>query len=170
MIDQLVSIVMPIYNAENYLKDSLDSLISQKYKNLEIICVDDGSTDNSLRILENYKRIDDRIKILKQKNQFAGVARNNGLDHANGKYIMFLDSDDIFEKSMISNLVKKAEKNNTDIIFFGFYKFTETIRKRSLIGIPYKNKNVISPLDIKSVVFQKLRVFHGISFIIKNLF
>lgn len=110
MIDQLVSIVMPIYNAENYLKDSLDSLISQKYKNLEIICVDDGSTDNSLRILENYKRIDDRIKILKQKNQFAGVARNNGLDHANGKYIMFLDSDDIFEKSMISNLVKKAEK------------------------------------------------------------
>lgn len=67
MIDQLVSIVMPIYNAENYLKDSLDSLISQRYKNLEIICVDDGSTDNSLRILENYKRIDDRIKILKQK-------------------------------------------------------------------------------------------------------
>ena len=155
MIDQLVSIVMPIYNAENYLKDSLDSLVSQKYKNLEIICVDDGSTDNSLRILENYKRIDDRIKILKQKNQFAGVARNNGLDHANGKYIMFLDSDDIFEKNMISNLVKKAEKHNTDIIFFGFYKFTETIRKRSLIGIPYKNKNVISPLDIKSVVFQK---------------
>lgn len=155
MTDQLVSIVMPIYNAEYYLKDSLDSLINQKYKNLEIICVDDGSTDNSLRILKNYKENDDRIKILKQKNQFAGVARNNGLNHANGKYIMFLDSDDIFEKNMVYNLVKKAEKYNTDIIFFGFYKFTETIKKRSVIGIPYNNKNVISPLDIKSVIFQK---------------
>ena len=155
MTNQLVSIVMPIYNAENYLKDSIESLINQKYKNLEIICVDDGSTDDSLRILENYKRNDDRIKIIKQKNQFAGVARNNGLNNANGKYIMFLDSDDIFEKNMIYNLVNKAEKYNTDIIFFGFYKFTETIKKRSVIGIPYKNKNVISPIDIKSVIFQK---------------
>lgn len=155
MTNQLVSIVMPIYNAESYLKDSIESLINQKYKNLEIICVDDGSTDNSLRILKNYKKNDDRIKILKQKNQFAGVARNNGLNNANGKYIMFLDSDDIFEKNMIYNLVNKAEKYNTDIIFFGFYKFTETIKKRSVIGIPYKNKNVISPIDIKSVIFQK---------------
>ncbi|EEB36712.1 glycosyltransferase, group 2 family protein [Anaerococcus hydrogenalis DSM 7454] len=155
MTNQLVSIVMPIYNAESYLKDSIESLINQKYKNLEIICVDDGSTDNSLRILKNYKKNDDRIKILKQRNQFAGVARNNGLNNANGKYIMFLDSDDIFEKNMIYNLVNKAEKYNTDIIFFGFYKFTETIKKRSVIGIPYKNKNVISPIDIKSVIFQK---------------
>lgn len=155
MINQLVSIVMPVYNSESYLKDSIESLINQKYKNLEIICVDDGSTDDSLRILENYKRNDDRIKIIKQKNQYAGVARNNGLKIANGKYIMFLDSDDIFEKNMVYNLVKKAEKHNTDIIFFGFYKFTETIKKRSVIGIPYKNKDVISPLDIKSVVFQK---------------
>lgn len=155
MENQLVSIIIPIYNSESYLKDSMESLINQKYKNLEIICVDDGSTDNSLRILENYKKNDDRIKILKQRNQFAGVARNNGLNNANGKYIMFLDSDDIFEKNMIYNLVNKAEKYNTDIIFFGFYKFTETIKKRSVIGIPYKNKNVISPIDIKSVIFQK---------------
>lgn len=155
MTNQLVSIVMPVYNAESYLKDSLDSLINQKYRNIEIICIDDGSTDNSLRILENYKIKDDRIKIIKQNNQFAGVARNNGLNHANGRYIMFLDSDDIFEKKMVFDLVKKAEKYNTDIIFFGFYKFTETIKKRSVIGIPYKNKNVISAADINSIIFQK---------------
>lgn len=155
MTNQLVSIVMPVYNAERYLKESLDSLINQKYKNLEIICVDDGSTDNSLQILENYKIKDDRIIIVKQKNEFAGVARNNGVNHANGKYIMFLDSDDIFEKKMVFDLVKKAEKYNTDIIFFGFYKFTESIKKRSVIGIPYKNKKVISAVDINSIIFQK---------------
>lgn len=154
MKDVLVTVVMPVYNSEVYLKESLDSLINQKYQNIEIICVDDGSTDDSLRILEDYQNRDKRIKVLKQKNQFAGVARNNGMKHANGKYIMFLDSDDIFERNMIYNLVRKAEKHNTDIIFFGFYHFTNNINKRSMMGIPYKNKKIISPLEKKDTIFQ----------------
>lgn len=154
MQNPLVSIIMPVYNSEEYLNDSIESLINQKYKNIEIICVDDGSTDGSIDILYKYQEYDNRVKIIKQRNQFAGVARNNGLENALGKYVMFLDSDDIFEKNMIKNMVNKAEKHNTDIIFFGFYRFTGSKTKRSVMGIPYKNKKVISPLEISDNVFQ----------------
>ena len=95
-----VSVIIPVFNAEKYISTCIESLISQSYSDFEIICVDDGSTDNSPRILQQYMFIDPRIKIIEQKNQFAGNARNTGMEVASGKYCMFLDIDDFFEKKL----------------------------------------------------------------------
>ena len=95
-----VSVVLPVYNVENYLKECLDSLVEQTYKDIEIICVDDGSSDSSLKILKEYAVIDNRIIVLEQKNQGAAVARNFGLSVATGEYVSFLDSDDVFSLNL----------------------------------------------------------------------
>ena len=153
----LVSIVMPVYNAEKYIEETLFSLKMQTYHNFEVICVDDGSSDESLSILKKWANNDSRIKILTQKNQYAGVARNNGLAVESGKYILFLDSDDIFEKNMLTFLVKKAEEYDTDIIFFDYYSFSGEKKKEyhkspaKVRGVPL-NK-VISPQSICKDLF-----------------
>ncbi len=105
-----VSIIIPVYNASKYLPGCLDSLISQTYEKIEIICVNDGSDDDSLMILEKYAEMDQRISVYSQKNQYAGAARNFGMDHARGKYFLFLDSDDLFMPEMIETVVKRAEE------------------------------------------------------------
>lgn len=110
-----VSVIIPVFNAEKYISTCIESLISQSYSDFEIICVDDGSTDNSSRILQQYMFIDPRIKIIEQKNQFAGNARNTGMEVASGKYCMFLDIDDFFEKNMIELQVRQIEKDHADI-------------------------------------------------------
>ena len=115
------SIIVPIYNVEKYLPKCLDSLINQTYSNIEIICVNDGSTDNSLQILEEYANKDKRIKIINQENQGVSVARNNGIDNATGDYILFVDSDDWLEIYACDILNKKLEKNNSDLIIFNAY-------------------------------------------------
>lgn len=153
-MNPLVSIVMPVYNVEKYLGQALNSLKEQTYKNFEAICVDDGSSDNSLAILKSYADRDGRFKYIQQNNQYAGVARNNGIKHATGKYIMFLDSDDIFEKNMLSILVKNAEKYDTDIIVFGFFHFKNNILHRSMMGIPFADGKVSSPKDHKDEIFK----------------
>ena len=113
--EPIISVVVPIFNVENYLEKSLGGIINQSLKNIEIICVDDGSTDKSLSILEKYAKQDNRIIILKQENQGAGVARNYGMSIARGEYITFLDSDDIYEPTMLEKLYYQAIKENLDI-------------------------------------------------------
>jgi len=113
--DCLVSIVVPVYNAENYIEQCLDSITSQTLDTIEVIVVDDGSTDATSKIVEKWLEKDKRIRLIKQTNQFAGVARNNGMDYANGKYLSFLDADDFFDLDMFTQLVTHAEKNDTDI-------------------------------------------------------
>ena len=115
----LVSVVMPVYNSEKYLKAALNSLLEQSYKNIEIICVNDGSTDHSLAILERMAASDRRIKIINQSNGGPAKARNAALDAAKGKYVSFVDSDDFVDKEMYSTLVEVAEKQKTDILVFG---------------------------------------------------
>ena len=90
----MISVIVPVYNVENYLGKCLDSLINQTYKDIEIICINDGSTDNSLNILREYEQMDSRIIIIDQKNGGLSNARNIGLKEAAGEYIMFVDSDD----------------------------------------------------------------------------
>lgn len=111
-----VSIIIPIYNEEKYLGQCLDSICGQTWKETEIICIDDGSTDNSPKILESYAKKDSRIKTITQKNKFAGVARNRGMECASGKYLAFLDADDYYESNMIEKMVRKAEANQSDIV------------------------------------------------------
>ena len=91
-----ISVIIPVYNVEKYLKRCLDSVVNQSYKNLEIILIDDGSTDNSSKILKQYSQKDVRIIILNQKNLGAGAARNKGIKVATGKYIVFMDPDDFY--------------------------------------------------------------------------
>ena len=156
-LDTKVSIVMPVYNAEKHIRETIESILCQSYKNIEVICVDDGSTDSTVSILKEYADKDSRILIICQKNQYAGIARNNGLDHASGEYIMFLDSDDIFEKNMISYLVHKSKKTDADIIVFGYWRFIDSLKRRRPVRIHYKNRLLCSSDEIKGEILQITR-------------
>lgn len=135
-----VSVIIPVYNAERYLKQCLDSIINQTLKEIEIICVDDGSTDSSLEILKKYEKKDGRVQIIQQKNQFAGVARNNGLKIARGKYVFFIDSDDFCEISLLNSVFLVAEKNNVDIVAFDHYLYDEKNKtNKRIYDVNYRN-------------------------------
>lgn len=125
----LVSVILPVYNSAKFLTKCLDSLLAQTLKEIEIICVDDGSVDNSKAILESYQKKDARIRVLSQPNLGAGVARNNGLQYARGQYLSFLDSDDFFEPSMLEFAAQAAESNTADIVVFGVNLFDESKQK-----------------------------------------
>lgn len=115
-----VSVIIPVYNAERYLAQCLDSVLRQSLQELEVICVDDGSTDRSLDILHKYAQQDARVHIIRQKNQYAGIARNHGMQVARGKYLAFLDADDYYIDKALERLFQFAEKNNLDFIKGGF--------------------------------------------------
>lgn len=101
----MISVIIPIFNSEKYLENCLDSVIKQRYQELEIICINDASTDNSIKILQNYQKKDQRIHIINlDKNKGLSYARNIGLDYASGEYILFVDSDDELEQNSINNL------------------------------------------------------------------
>lgn len=110
-----ISIIMPVYNTEKFLYKTLNSLIAQTYKNFEIICVDDGSIDNSLRILKQFALNDNRIVIITQENQKQGAARNRALEIANGDYITFVDSDDWIDENYLELMINTLEKYNADV-------------------------------------------------------
>ena len=121
-----VSIIMAVYNADQYLGAALDCLVNQTEPNIEIICVDDGSTDSSAAILEDYAARDKRFTILKQKNQYAGVARNNGLRHATGEYLLFLDADDLFAPTLVEDTYNKAKEQAADVVCYRYHQFIGT--------------------------------------------
>lgn len=116
-----VSVVVPCYNAEKLLKKCIDSILNQTLRETELICVDDGSTDSTLSILREYEKVDNRVTVLAQQNQYAGVARNNGMAIAKGKYIMFLDSDDFFDLKMLEQMYLKCEEDGADICLTAQY-------------------------------------------------
>ena len=111
-----ISVIVPCYNAEKYLKECLDSIVNQTLKDIEVICINDGSKDNTLNILEKYAQKDNRIKVYSQENKGPGISRNLGIEVANGDFISLLDSDDIFELNMLEELYKTATERNTDIL------------------------------------------------------
>ena len=110
-----VSVIIPVYNAGEYLYQCLDSVLGQTLKEIEILCVDDGSTDGSGDILEKYAQNDDRVKVYHQQNKYAGCARNLGLQNAAGKYLVFWDSDDFFDLQALEKLYNKCEEDQADI-------------------------------------------------------
>jgi glycosyltransferase EpsH len=143
-VEELISVIVPVYNVEKYLPTCLNSILNQTFKNFELILVDDGSTDRSLEIIEEYARKDNRISVIKQKNQYAGVARNNGLAIAKGKYVMFLDSDDFFAPNMLKCLYKTAEKYNAQIVECGSYRFDDKTKQ------VFKGYGFLKKISIKS--------------------
>lgn len=120
-----ISIIVPVYNTEPYLEQCLDSIINQTLEDIEIICVNDGSTDNSLSILEEYASKDNRIKIINQENEGQGFARNNGLKSVNGEYVLFVDSDDWIELNTCEALYKKANELDLNMLFFCATRYIE---------------------------------------------
>ena len=110
-----ISVIIPVYNAEKYLRECLDSIVNQTLKSIEVICINDGSTDNSLNILNEYAQKDERIRIINQDHQGAGAARNNGLEAAKGEYLYFMDSDDYADIQMLEKLYNKINNMNADI-------------------------------------------------------
>ena len=125
-----ISVIMPVYNAEKYLTQSLNCVVNQTLRNIEIICVDDGSTDGSLGILKAFAEKDNRIKILNQENKNAGAARNTGLDVAKGEYLSFLDADDLFELNMLENAYKEAVAHSAEIVMFDADVFDSDTEER----------------------------------------
>ncbi len=120
-----VSVIIPCYNAEKNLDQCIESLLNQTMRNIEIICIDDGSTDNTLAKLENYAKTDSRVRIYSQQNQYAGAARNLGLAQAKGEYLLFLDADDFFAESLAQDAYDAAVLNDADVVIFNAQNFDD---------------------------------------------
>ena len=121
-----VSVIIPVYNGERYIRQTLDSVLAQTLKEIEVICVDDGSKDGSFAILKEYEEKDERVKAVTQENGGAGKARNTGLALARGEYLSFLDADDFFEPEMLEKGYEKAKAADADIIVWRCDRFLES--------------------------------------------
>ncbi len=133
-----VSVIVPVYNGEAHLRQCLDSIVNQTLTNIEIICVDDGSTDSSLEILNEYKARDPRFQIYTQQNLYAGVARNTGKSHATGEYLAFWDCDDYFDLAALEKMYEKALETDADVVVCGGNQFLET-KDKEFPFPPYLN-------------------------------
>ena len=143
-----VSVIMPIYNDEEFLEESLDSVISQTLEDIEIICINDGSTDKSLEILKEYSKKDERITIINQKNFGPGIARNEGIKVAKGKYISFLDSDDFYiDKNSLFQMFSAAKKSDSDMISANLKIVEKGELVESLNCINREKKCIVLPED-----------------------
>lgn len=153
-----VSVVMPVYNAEAYLRESLPDILRQTLKNIEVICVDDGSTDASAEIIRKFMKKDKRVQLIKQENMSAGAARNRGLERAQGKYVIFWDADDRFQKDALEKLYQKSEEMAADICICAARKFdangdleeTDAYLKKSMLP----EKNPFSKYDVPEYIFN----------------
>lgn len=125
-----VSIIVPVYNTEKYLNKCIDSLINQTLKDIEIIIINDGSTDNSDNIIKSYK--DSRIKYISKSNEGIGKTRNIGIDLAKGEYLAFVDSDDYIANDFCEKMYNKAQKDNCDVVICNFYKESKGLIKVNL--------------------------------------
>lgn len=128
-----ISVIIPVYNVEKYLAKCLDSVLNQTLKEIEVICINDGSTDNSLEILEEYSKKDSRLKIISQENQGISVARNAGFDISNGEYVAFIDSDDWLDnKDYYEKMYYGVKNNDADIAVSGIIRGNERYKVKIL--------------------------------------
>lgn len=140
----LISIIIPVYNVEKYLADCLDSLVNQTMSDIEIICVNDGSKDNSLAILEDYAKREKRIVLLNQPNSGVSVARNNALKQVRGEYYMFVDSDDWIDANACEVAYNCAIKENADCLMFSYVK---EFGSHSIVNHLFEKKYIVWNAD-----------------------
>lgn len=124
-MENLVSIIMPLYNGEKFIEITLESVLKQTYKNWELLITNDGSKDSSPNIVEKYIEKDKRIKLFNQVNKGSAAARNNSLKEANGKYIVFLDSDDIWEDNFLEKQIKFLKEKDASLVFSSYKRINE---------------------------------------------
>ena len=174
-----VSVIIPVYNVEQYLRQCLDSVINQTLKDIEIICINDCSPDNSAQILSEYAKKDSRIKIITLKeNGGLGNARNVGLKNVTSDYIMFLDSDDWLELDACECAYNQIAKNNNDIVFFNLYIYKENSKKKFKSNrltpfLDIENKTSAKPIEINTPFFVGCECWYKIyntKFLINNNF
>ena len=132
-MEPLISVIVPIYNAEKYIKRCLESILNQTYKNIEIIVIDDGSSDKSINIIKKSFSENSRIKLFSQNNSGAYLARINGVKKSSGEYIMFVDSDDWIDKEMIDELWKNTEQGKIDFVMCGLVIECGKIKKTNCV-------------------------------------
>ena len=163
MENPVVSVIVPVYNVEQYLPQCLDSIVNQTLKNIEIICVNDSSTDNSLNILNHYAEKDPRIKVVTQPNGGAGAARNRGLSLAAGKYLSFLDSDDFFEPDMLELAYNKAVCDKADFVVFQSDQYYTD--RKEFVSVPWtlREKEIppYTPFNHRQLTDNIFKVFVG---------
>lgn len=149
----MITIIVPVYNSEQYLSMCLNSIITQTYNNIEIICVDDGSTDNSIKILQEYAANDHRIKIIHNKNGGVSVARNSGLDIAKGEYVLFVDSDDWIEISTCELAVQKMEDQTADVVMWSYIRERGNESKKKII---FDQDIIFGDKDIREKLHRRM--------------
>lgn len=153
-----VSVIIPVYNIERHLCQCLDSVAAQTLKDIEIICVDDGSTDSSLKILAHYAARDGRFRVLTQSNTGPGAARNAGLALANGQYVIFLDSDDWFEPNFLEQMLHRARETGADITICRAVEFEtktgRTLPSEWMLKEQYLPGDAFAPQEMAEHIFQ----------------
>lgn len=153
-----VSVILPVYNATAFIEETLQSLQQQTLADFELICVDDGSTDGTLDLLNEYAQADQRIRVIHQQNEGPGSARNNGLDHAGGDYVCMLDADDIYDPSLLKTLHERAVQTDADIVVCKSTMFDDSTGEELESRWTVKDnqlpqKDTFSPEEIEDFVF-----------------
>lgn len=151
-MQELISVIVPIYKVERYLRECLDTICGQTYKNLEIILVDDGSPDNCGKICDEYSQKDTRIKVIHKKNAGVAEARNSGLDAANGRYISFIDPDDLVKPTMLEQLYSLMKEYDAQVSMCGFCYYEDG--KQKDVFQEDREKLVISGIDAQYRYFE----------------
>lgn len=152
-IDGLISIIIPVYNAERYLKKCLDSVTGQTYKTIEIICINDGSTDGSLSILKEYQQKDDRIVIIDKQNEGASIARNVALEVIRGEYLLFVDSDDWIELNTCKKALQVLSDENADLVMWPYVKeFSARSEKKEI----FKEEKIVFESECVKSLHRRL--------------
>jgi len=154
-MNKKISVIVPVYNVEKYLEECIESIINQTYKNLEIILVDDGSTDISVSICKKYEKLDNRIKVIQKINGGLSSSRNVGLDNATGEYIMFSDSDDFYTLDACEVMLNEIEKQNADYVIGNYQNCYEdsTLWETPVFSLKKYNKFKLSIKDYKNSFF-----------------
>ena len=143
MIAGLVSVIVPVYNTLKYLDRCVSSIVNQTYSNLEILLIDDGSTDGSSQLCDDLANKDDRIKAFHKENAGAGNARNFGIDKANGEFAYFVDSDDYIDATLISKAYNAAHKNDAQVVVFDFNTLTSKALFLNRFRLCLKNRYIV---------------------------
>lgn len=152
-MNETISIIIPVYNVELYLDECIESMRKQTYHNIEILLIDDGSTDSSPQICDSYALKDSRVKVVHQRNQGPSVARNTGLENAIGEYIVFIDSDDFINEKMIEKLYTSLKETNSDMSICNFKYIYESCDDIQVERSPIKDE-ILYTEDIISKLFQ----------------
>ena len=170
-----VSVLVPVYNVERYLPECLDSLKAQTLKNIEFICINDGSTDRSLEILEAYAKDDPRFRIIDKDNSGYGASMNRGLDEARGEYIGIVESDDFASPKMFATLYRFAKRHDCDLVKSNYFEYdgVSDTRLEPFIGLPYKKvfdpRNLLAAVRVLPIIWaaiyrRSMLVENGIRF------